>query len=92
MRTLISEVLLPASAAIGLLALLTIHPAAAEDRAPEPQAAATLAATSVPIAAAHRANPSRTTTDRSLESSKPAIEQRCERVERIGKFAFTRCQ
>ena len=65
MRTLISEVLLPASAAVGLLAMLTIPPATAEDRAP-PQDAA--------------------------ETSRPTIESRCERVERIGKFAITRCQ
>jgi hypothetical protein len=39
MRTLISEVLLPASAAIGLLAMLTIPPATAEDRAPPQEAA-----------------------------------------------------
>jgi hypothetical protein len=89
MRTLISEVLLPASAAVGLLAMLTIPPATAEDRAPQPAGTATLAAASVPLASAQRATPSRTATDR---SDKPAIEQRCERIERIGKFAITRCQ
>ena len=88
MRTLISEILLPASAAVGLLAMLTIPPATAEDRVPQP-GTATLAAASVPLASARRATPSRTATDR---SDKPAIEQRCERIERIGKFAITRCQ
>jgi hypothetical protein len=92
MRTLISEVLLPASAAVALLAMLTIQPATAEDRVPPPEATATLAATSVASPSAQRATPSRTETDRSLKSSKPAIEPRCERVERIGKFAITRCQ
>jgi hypothetical protein len=66
MRTLISEVLLPASAAVSLLAMLTIPPATAEDRAQQP-----------------------TATD---PSAKPAIEQRCDRIERIGKFTITRCQ
>ena len=66
MKTLISEVLLPASAAVALLAMLAIPPATAEDRAPQP-----------------------TATD---GSDKPAIEQRCERIERIGKFTITRCQ
>jgi hypothetical protein len=89
MRTLISEVLLPASAAIGLLAMLTIPPATAEDRGPQPTTATSLSATSVALASAQQATPSRTPTDR---SDKPAIEQRCERVERIGKFAITRCQ
>ena len=92
MRTLISEVLLPASAAVGLLAMLTIQPATAEDRVPQPEAAATLAAASVPLASAHRSTPSRTATDRSEEPGKATIEPRCERVERIGKFAITRCQ
>lgn len=89
MRTLISEVLLPASAAVGLLTMLTIPPATAEDRAPQLKAPATMAAVSIPIASAHGIEPSKSATDR---SDKPAIEQRCERVERIGKFAITRCQ
>ena len=92
MRTLISEVLLPASAAVGLLAILTIQPATAEDRVSRPEAAATLAAASVPLAPAYRATPARATTDRAEDPGKPAIEPRCERVERIGKFAITRCQ
>ena len=92
MRTLISEVLLPASAAVGLLAMLTIQPATAEDRVLQPEATATLAAASVPLASAHRATPSRTMTDRLEEPGKQTIEPRCERVERIGKFAITRCQ
>jgi hypothetical protein len=89
MRTLISEVLLPASAAVGLLAMLTIPPATAEDRAPQPTTTASLSVTSVALASAQQAKPSRTPTDR---SDKPAIEPRCERIERIGKFAITRCQ
>jgi len=92
MRTLISEVLLPASAAVALLAMLTIQPATAEDRVPPPEATATLAATSVPLAPAYRVGPARTTTDRSEKPGKPAIEPRCERIDRIGKFAITRCQ
>ena len=89
MRTLISEVLLPASAAVSLLAMLTIPPATAEDRAQQPTATATLSATAVALASTQRAAPSRTATDR---SDKPAIEPRCERIERIGKFTITRCQ
>lgn len=89
MRTLISEVLLPASAAVGLLAMLTIHPATAEDRAPQPTATASLSATSVALASTRQATPSQTATD---SPDKPAIEPRCERIERIGKFAITRCQ
>jgi hypothetical protein len=92
MRTLISEVLLPASAAIGLLALLAIHPATAEDRVPQPEATATLAATSVPLATTGRSAPSSTASARSEAPGRTAIEPRCERVERIGKFKITRCQ
>jgi hypothetical protein len=43
----------------------------------------------VALASAQQATPSRSATDR---SDKPAIEPRCERIERIGKFAITRCQ
>jgi hypothetical protein len=89
MRTLISEVLLPASAAVGLLAMLTIPPATAEDRAQQPTATATLSATAVALASTQRAAPPRTATE---PSAKPAIEQRCDRIERIGKFTITRCQ
>ncbi len=89
MRTLISEVLLPASAAVGLLAMLTIPPATAEDRAPQSTTTAALSATAVAVASAQQATPSRTATDRSVQ---PAIEPRCERTERIGKFTITRCQ
>jgi hypothetical protein len=89
MRTLISEVLLPASAAVGLLAMLTIHPATAEDRAPQPTTTVSLSAASVALASAQQATPSRTAMDRSVQQ---AIEPRCERTERIGKFTITRCQ
>ena len=94
MRTLISEVLLPASAAVGLLALLAIPPATAEDRAPQAAATTTVAAVSGTSSAgrptaSHRRSPA---TDRSAETSRPTIERRCERVERIGKFAITRCE
>ena len=92
MKTLISEVLLPASAAIGLLAMLTIDPATADDRIAQPEAAATLAANSVPIAPAGRSTPSRAATERSEAPGRTGIEPRCERVERIGKFTITRCQ
>jgi hypothetical protein len=92
MRSLISEVLLPASAAVGLLAILTIPPATADDRAPRPTATATVAAVSTPTAPPHRIAPSSVATDRSAETSRPTIERRCERVERIGKFAITRCE
>jgi len=92
MRTLISEVLLPASAAVGLLAMLTIPPAMAEDRALPQEAAATMIAVSTPIASVHRTAPSRSATERAETPSNPTIEPRCERVERIGKFAITRCQ
>jgi hypothetical protein len=92
MRSLISEVLLPASAAVGLLALLTIPPATAEDRAAQPQASTTMAAVSTPTAAPRRMAPSRAATDRSAETSGPTIEPRCERIERIGKFSITRCE
>ena len=92
MRTLISKALLPASAAVGLLAMLTIHPATAEDRLPQPEATAILAAASAPLASAYQATPSRTATDGSEEPGSSAIEPRCERVERIGKFKITRCQ
>lgn len=92
MRTLISEVLLPASAAVGLLAMLTIHPATAEDRVPQPDVSVSMAAVSTPIASARRTAPSRSATERAETPSNPAIEPRCERVERIGKFTITRCQ
>lgn len=92
MRTLISEVLLPASAAVGLLAMLTISPATAEDRAVPQEAAVTMATVSTPIASAHRTTPLKSATERAETPSSPAIEPRCERIERIGKFAITRCQ
>jgi len=92
MRTLISEVLLPASAAVGLLGMLAIPPATAEDRVPQPEASATMAAVSTPIAPVHRIAPSKPATDRSAETSRSTIEPRCERVERIGKFSITRCE
>lgn len=92
MRTLISEVLLPASAAVGLLAMLTIPPATAEDRAPREEAAVTMAAVATPSAPSHGIAPSRSETDRSAETRRSTIEPRCERVKRIGKFAITRCE
>ena len=92
MRTVISEVLLPASAAVGLLGMLAIPPATAGDRVPQPEASATMAAVSTPIAPAHRTAPSRSATERAETPSNPTIEPRCERVERIGKFAITRCR
>jgi hypothetical protein len=92
MKTLISDVLLPASAAVGLLALLLIHPATAEDRQVQPEAAATLAAVSAPAGSARQSAPVSDATDQSAAARKPAIEKRCERVERIGKFAITRCE
>jgi hypothetical protein len=92
MKTLISDVLLPASAAVGMLALLLIHPATAEDRPVQPEAAATLAAVSAPAAPARQATLESDATDSSATARKPAIEKRCERVERIGKFAMTRCE
>lgn len=92
MRNLISEVLLPASAAVGLLAMLAIPPATAEDRPLQEEVAATLAAASTPVASAYRTAPSRSETEASEQPSKAAIEPRCERVKRIGKFAITRCQ
>jgi len=92
MRTLISEVLLPASAAVGLLAMLTIPPATAEDRALPQEAEVTMAAVSTPSASAHRTTPSKSATARAETPSNPALERRCERVERIGKFTITRCQ
>ena len=92
MRTLISEVLLPASAAVGLLAMLTIPPATAENRVPQPEATASLAAASSGDRSAQQATPSQDRDGPLGEPSKPAIEPRCERVERIGKFAITRCQ
>ncbi len=92
MRSLISEVLLPAAAAVGLLAMLAIPPATAEERVPQAAASTTVAAVSAPSVPAHRIVPSSPATDRSAESSRPTIERRCERVERIGKFAITRCE
>lgn len=92
MRSLISEVLLPASAAVGLLAMLAIPPATADEREPQAAASTTVAAVSAPSVPAHRIVPSSPATDRSAESSRPTIERRCERVERIGKFAITRCE
>jgi hypothetical protein len=93
MRTLISEVLLPASASVGLLTMLTIPPAAAEDRALPQEATVTMAAVSAPVASAHQTAPSRSATEERAETpSNPTIEPRCERVERIGKFAITRCR
>ena len=92
MKTLITELLLPASAAVGLLAMLTIPPAMAEDRAAQPKASATMAAVSTATAPAHHTAPSRHAADRSAETSRPTIEPRCERIERIGKFSITRCE
>jgi hypothetical protein len=92
MRTLISEVLLPASAAVGLLALLAIPPATAEERVPQAAPSTTFAAVAASSVPTHRIVPSSPATDRSAESSRPTIERRCERVERIGKFTITRCQ
>ena len=92
MRTLISEVLLPASASVGLLAMLTIPPAAAEDPALPQEAAVTMAAVSAPVASVHRTAASKSATERAETTSNPTIEPRCERVERIGKFAITRCR
>jgi hypothetical protein len=92
MRTLISEVLLPASAAVGLLAMLTIPPATAQDRALPQEATVTIAAVSTPVASAQRTASSKSATERAETPSNPTIEPRCERVERIGKFAITRCQ
>lgn len=92
MRSLISEVLLPASAAVGLLALLAIPPATAEERVPQAAASTTVAAVAPSSVPTHRIVPSSPAADRSAESSRPTIERRCERVERIGKFTITRCQ
>jgi hypothetical protein len=92
MRSLISEVLLPASAAVGLLAMLAIPPATAEERVPQAEVSVTMAAVSKPTAPAHRVALSSSATDRSAETGRPTIERRCERVERIGKFAITRCE
>ena len=90
MRTLISEVLLPASAAVGLLAMLTIPPATAEDRAlPQDDG---LDVSHVSAAGFGPAGHTVEVRDGPLGTSNPTIEPRCERIERIGKFAITRCQ
>lgn len=94
MKTLISEVLLPASAAIGLLAMLAIPPAAADEQPLKSPAAATatVAAISAPITSVQHSASAQGETARSSTVSRSAVEPRCERIERIGKFTITRCQ
>jgi len=92
MKTLVSEVLLPAAAAVGLLAMLAIPPATAEEPPASPADMPTLAAVGAPTQAARQTVAAQEAVGTATASRKPAVEARCERVERIGKYAFTRCE
>ena len=92
MKTLISEVLLPAAAAVGLLAMLAVPPATAEEPPAAPAAVATLAAAGAPTQSARQTVAAQDAVGTAKAGRKPTVEPRCERVERIGKYAFTRCE
>jgi hypothetical protein len=91
MTSLFREVLLPSAAAVALLFLAAIDVAtAAEPPGVEP---ARIAAAPVPIAhhPTPRAEPP-AEGDQSRAVNKPlAVERRCHRIQRIGKFTLTRC-
>ena len=91
MTSLLREILLPSFAAVGLLFAATVDVATAgEAPGVEP---VQIAAAPVP-AAPHR--PARTEPTAEADPSRPrnkplAVERRCDRIERIGKFTLTRC-
>jgi hypothetical protein len=95
MKTLIRDVLLPASTSVALVIGLSIAPAPAGhagDLAPATPAA--IAVVAVPVAAAvtpaaalsPESSPAEAKDDKASGDGR-----RCRRVERIGKFRMTRC-
>ena len=93
MTSLIRDVLFPSAAALGLLAAAAVDTArAGEAAAPKPAviAAATVSA-GQPAAVAPSSNRAATASPADEGLRKGAIERRCERTDRIGKFRITRC-
>ena len=91
MTSLFREVLLPSAAAVGLLLAAAVDVATAGE---SPGVKPVQLASAPVLAAPHQPAPTQPTAeaDPSRPRNKPlAVERRCDRIERIGKFTLTRC-
>ena len=94
MNSLIRDVMLPAAAAVGFLVAIAIPSAEAQDvpDAPEPVAVLASASSAASLTIDESGSDSSAATEGTKRGPKARDEQRCERVERIGKFAIRRCE
>lgn len=93
MRSLIRDVMLPATGAIGLLVMLATGATEAQDQPTQNEHQAVLASATPPGASdnapfdpgLHAVRAAAT------EERTTSVERRCERIDRSGKFTITRC-
>lgn len=97
MSTLIRDVLFPSAAAIGLLAAAAADLAVAQEVPSTDRAAAyqtpykAVTAVRMPSIESAAARSGEAPMLPEQEPRRSVVEPRCERIERIGKFAMTRC-
>ena len=94
MNSLIRDVMLPAAAAVGFLVAMAMPSAEARDlpAVTEPVAVLASASSATSLTIDEHGSDSSVATDATKRGPKARDEQRCERVERIGKFAIRRCE